>query len=176
MKKILNVLREMDFTIYQSERFNLDRIHFDPYQDEGEEFERSKIFEKENKPGKFVTITQRVKTSNFSYFLDGSRLTYKIGDIETTDKKFMPVVAGQIATGVCKRIEGKIKKQTLEKANLILLHSSINEDDLNEFKDKLQMTSFRDINSRVSFLDYEKLSLWHSKSFEFFKFDNMMNM
>jgi hypothetical protein len=40
------VLRDMDLTVYQSERFNLDNFHFDPFQDEGEEFERSRFFEK----------------------------------------------------------------------------------------------------------------------------------
>jgi hypothetical protein len=143
MKKILNVLREMDLTVYQSDKFNLDSFHFDPFQDEGEEFERSRIFEKDNKFGKFVQIKSITKTSNFSYFLDGSRLTYKIGDIETTDHKFMPIVAGQIATGVCKRNDGKIKKQAIEKANIILLHSSINEDDLYDFKDKMKAINIR---------------------------------
>ena len=138
MKRILNILKEMNLTVYQSEKFNLDNIHFDPFQDEGEEFERSKIFEKDNKSGKFVKINSITSTSNFSYFLDGSRLTYKIGDIETSDNKFMPIIAGQIATGVCYRTNGKIKKHTLERANIILLHSSINEDDLADFKDKVK--------------------------------------
>ena len=145
MKKILNVLRDLDLTVYQSERFNLDNFHFDPFQDEGEEFERSKIFEKDNKFGKFVKIKSVTNTSNFSYFLDGSRLTYKIGDIETTDHKFMPIVAGQIATGVCKRNDGKIKKQTIEKANIILLHSSINEDDLHDFREKMKDINVRNV-------------------------------
>ena len=145
MKKILNVLRDMDLIVYQSERFNLDNFHFDPFQDEGEEFERSKIFEKDNKSGKFSKIKSLTKTSNFTYFLDGSRLTYKIGDIETTDHKFMPIVAGQIATGVCKRINGKIKKQALERINIILLPSSINEEDIEDLKNKLKETTILNV-------------------------------
>lgn len=37
-----------------------------------------------------------------------------------------------------------------------------------EFNDKIQMTSFKDINKRVEFIDYEKLSLLHSKTLELF--------
>lgn len=137
-KKILQVLKEMNFKVYQSDKFNIDNYPFNPYQDEGEEFERSKIFEKDNKSGKFIKINPLTKTSNFGYFLDGSRLTYKIGDIESTDRKFMPIVAGQIATGVTKRIDAKIKKHNLKRLNIILLHSSINEEDLEDLREKLK--------------------------------------
>ena len=95
------------------------------------------MFETDNKTGKIIKLNVLTNTSNFSYFLDGSRLTYKLGDIETTDHKFMPIVAGQIAVGICIRENKKIKKHSLKKKNLLLLHSSINEEDLDELKNEI---------------------------------------
>lgn len=56
----------------------------------------------------------------FSFFLDGSRRTYKIDDIEY-GKKIYPVIAGQIGVGCCERIGRDLKKAKLEKHNVIVL-------------------------------------------------------
>lgn len=149
MKKILEVLKDMNLTVFQSNRFNLDNFYFDPYEDEGEKFERSKIFEKENHAGKIVNINSRSKNSNFSFFLDGSRITYKIGDIQTTSHKFLPIVAGQIATGVCERIDGQMKKHKLERKNLLLLPSAIEDDDLKQLKESLLKHNINGISIEV---------------------------
>ena len=45
MKKILSILKEMNFKVYPLDKFNIDNYPFIPHQDEGEEFERSKITE-----------------------------------------------------------------------------------------------------------------------------------
>ena len=52
----------------------------------------------------------------FTYFLDGSRRTYKIADIPIGTQVF-PVIAGQVGVGVCKR-----ENRTLSPCNL-MLHS-----------------------------------------------------
>jgi len=75
--KIFEVFKDLNFHIYQRERFNLDSLLYESFQDSGEEFERNRIFETDNKGGKFVRISEIIKTSNFQYFLDGSRLTLK---------------------------------------------------------------------------------------------------
>lgn len=56
----------------------------------------------------------------FRYFLDGSRRTYKIDDIEY-GKKIYPVVAGQIGVGCCERADKNLKKYKIEKHTIIVL-------------------------------------------------------
>ena len=46
--------------------------------------------------------------SNFAFFMDGSRRTYKIGDIIIDSKKIYPVVVAQIRAG-CTEREAKQK-------------------------------------------------------------------
>lgn len=43
MKKILSILKELNFKVYQSDKYNIDNYPFNPYQDEGEAFKKSKI-------------------------------------------------------------------------------------------------------------------------------------
>ena len=56
----------------------------------------------------------------FRYFLDGSRRTYKIDDIEY-GKKIYPVVAGQIGVGCCERADRNLRKYKIEKHTVIVL-------------------------------------------------------
>lgn len=138
MKKILNIIREKGYKCHQSERFNLDNFYFDPYQDEGTIFTKDSVFETENKSGKFVDIPSNVNNSLFKYFLDGSRYTYKLGDMETADGKFMPIVTGQLATGVCLRENGKMKKYTLKRSNALMLYNLINDEDFKEMREIIE--------------------------------------
>lgn len=64
MGKILDVLREKGITYYQSERYNLDSFYFDRYQDEGELFEKSGIFEDHNRQGKIIKKYPTKKLNN----------------------------------------------------------------------------------------------------------------
>jgi hypothetical protein len=43
MKKILSILKEMNFKVYPSDKYNVYNYPFIPYQDEGEAFKKSKI-------------------------------------------------------------------------------------------------------------------------------------
>lgn len=53
----------------------------------------------------------------FSYFLDGSRHTYKVDDI-AIGKKIFPIIAGQVIVGCCERINRNVfKKAMLSKNN-----------------------------------------------------------
>lgn len=56
----------------------------------------------------------------FSYFLDGSRRTFKVDDI-SYDKQVFPVIAGQIGVGCCKRINKRMKSEKFYKESIIVL-------------------------------------------------------
>ncbi|MEA1926125.1 MAG: hypothetical protein U9M90_02670 [Patescibacteria group bacterium] len=44
-----------------------------------------------------------------------------------------------------------------------------------EYNDKLKLSIFNSVQSRVNFIDYESLSNWHTKSFEVCKLENNFN-
>jgi hypothetical protein len=134
MLKLLGILKSKGIKCYQSDRFNLDNINFDTYQDDGEIFPENIVFETDNKSGNFVNVSTKTGWSLFKYFLDGSRYTYKIADMETSDGKFLPIVAGQLATGVCQRIDSKICKYDLKRMNVLMLSDRTNDDDFNDIK------------------------------------------
>ncbi len=56
----------------------------------------------------------------FTYFLDGSRHTYKIDDI-AYDNRVYPVIAGQVGISCCKREERNIKKHEFRRRLVIAL-------------------------------------------------------
>lgn len=57
----------------------------------------------------YVAHLQKTNTTPlFTYFLDGSRKTYKVDDIAYNNKVF-PIIAGQISVACCKR-QNKIMK------------------------------------------------------------------
>lgn len=139
MRKILEVLREKGITYYQSERYNLDSFYFDNYQDEGELFEKSGIFEDENKQGKVIKVEPKTNTSLFKYFLDGSRRTYRIAEAEIGDK-LVPIVAGQIGCGVCRRFDNKVKTHQIIRKNILMLYSRMPDDDYKDVKNRIEQT------------------------------------
>ena len=56
----------------------------------------------------------------FTYFLDGSRHTYKVDDIAYKNKVY-PVIAGQIGVSCCKRVEKFMKTHQFERRLVIAL-------------------------------------------------------
>ncbi|MBI3378038.1 MAG: hypothetical protein HY035_06535 [Nitrospirae bacterium] len=139
MGRILDVLKEKGITYYQSERYNLDSFYFDNYQDEGELFEKTGIFEDENKQGKIIKVEPKTTTSLFKYFLDGSRRTYRIAEAEIGDK-LVPIVAGQIGCGVCKRLGNEIKTHQIKRKNCLVLYNRISDDDYKDIKNRIEQT------------------------------------
>jgi hypothetical protein len=113
--KILDVIREtgqsVGFECLSSEAYNLD---FERYQETAEPLEHrvEDIFEYpklENGKKRLKDIPIDVPTI-LRYFLDGSRRTYKIGDIIFDGRSYYPLVAGQIGVAVLNRSENnKIK-------------------------------------------------------------------
>ena len=95
MSKIIQLFKDKGLTCFTTDRFNLDSFFFEPYQDEGQEFEPNKVFETENRAGKLIDIELLTNNSNFSYFLDGSRYTYKVADMFIVDIKYHSYVQKQ---------------------------------------------------------------------------------
>ena len=56
----------------------------------------------------------------FTYFLDGSRRTFKIDDI-SYNKEIFPIIAGQVGVGCCKRINKQLKIFKYYNKNVIAL-------------------------------------------------------
>ena len=85
--------------------------------------------------------------------MDGSRRTYKIGDIVLENSKIFPVVIAQVCAGCAHRDEkGKIHKHLLEQKNLLLVTSRMNKEDFEEFRVRVLKTSMAqalnlDVNS-----------------------------
>jgi len=58
--------------------------------------------------------------SIFTYFLDGSRHTYKVDDI-SYNKNVYPILAGQVGIGCCRRVNKELKKEQFLRKLLIVL-------------------------------------------------------
>ncbi|MFH0938540.1 MAG: hypothetical protein V1899_04560 [Planctomycetota bacterium] len=72
-----------------------------------------------------VNLNQRAdylsdKESIFTYFLDGSRHTYKVDDI-SYNKDVYPIMAGQIGIGCCKRIKKEVSPEQITLKLVIVL-------------------------------------------------------
>jgi hypothetical protein len=121
MGEILRIIENLSGGIcYQSERFTLDHFILPEYQDEGEVFDRDKIFETDNKQRKNIQLSVNSSIpSLFKFFLDGARRTYKIVDFGSTDGKFLPIVAGQIGAAICVRENKRLKKYKIKRDNVI---------------------------------------------------------
>ncbi len=65
--------------------------------------------------------------SLFTYFLDGSRHTYKVDDISYTNNVY-PIIAGQIGVGCCKRVNKELKKEIFKRKLMIVLPDVANND------------------------------------------------
>lgn len=122
MGKILGVVEKYSGgRCFPANKLHLDDIIPDEYQDKDEKFNSTKIFETDKFSDRRKLKTFKSQVSLFKYFLDGSRRTYKIVDFASTDGKYLPIVAGQIGTAVCKRENKIIKRQLLSKFNIIAL-------------------------------------------------------
>lgn len=83
MATLKNIFDKCGVALYQNESLDLDHYYQEPYQDEGDEIKAiGKPFETNdsNKIRKYDLFAEDRTFSNFSFFMDGSRRTYKIGD------------------------------------------------------------------------------------------------
>ena len=147
MATLKNIFDKCGVALYQNESLDLDHYYQEPYQDEGDEIKAiGKPFETNdsNKIRKYDLFAEDRTLSNFSFFMDGSRRTYKIGDIVIDGgKKIYPVVIAQIRAG-CTERDGAKKlhsHQTILRKNLLLLSDKINTVDFKEIQQRLMRTA-----------------------------------
>ena len=67
----------------------------------------------------------------FTYFLDGSRHTYKVDDIAYRNKVF-PVIAGQIGISCCTRVNKEMRRYDFERRLVITLPKIASQSDWNK--------------------------------------------
>ncbi|MBX2999448.1 MAG: hypothetical protein KF893_13110 [Caldilineaceae bacterium] len=130
MGEIIQVIeKHSGGTCYHTERFSLDHVVLPEYQDAGEVFSKAKVYETHNKSGEKVQLdTHSSVPSLFTYFLDGSRRTYKVADFGSTDGKFLPIIAGQIGTAVCQRRNRRLKKHLILQENVIAIPNRVGDE------------------------------------------------
>lgn len=81
----------------------------------------------------------------FSYFLDGSRRSFKVDDIAYKNQVY-PVIAGQIGISCCTRVNKEMKPYKFERRLVITLPKVANQDDwkkelfFNNLKNKVNMS------------------------------------
>lgn len=113
--KILNLIADETFgDSFHCYKLNLDEQTFGPFdyddkklvtwKDYGESVVHDTYVDLRN----YVERFQRTNSAPlFTYFLDGSRRTYKVDDIAYNNKVF-PIIAGQISVVCCKRQNKKM--------------------------------------------------------------------
>lgn len=127
MDKILSfIAKETNGKCYTSFKFCHDGVAVPSiaYEDKsGEKISLKEYGETDHSPS-MRDMTKRAKqieesTPLFNFFLDGSRRTYKVDDIEY-QRKIFPIIAGQVGVGCCQRVDkSKFCKIALEH-NLVL--------------------------------------------------------
>lgn len=94
----------------------------------------------------------------FSYFLDGSRHTYKVDDIAYKNQVY-PIVAGQVGISCCTRIDGEMRAFKFERRLAIALPKAANKDDWKSstyfpnLKKKINEQGYRLKDNNIEFTD-----------------------
>lgn len=145
MPTLNKIFDKCGVALYQNESLDLDHYYQEPFQDEGDEIKViGEPFEsdKSKKIRKYDLFMEDRTFSNFSFFMDGSRRTYKIGDIVIDGKKIYPVVVAQTRAG-CTERDSKKKlhsHQTIQRKNLLLLSDKVNTVDFHDIKQRITRT------------------------------------
>lgn len=166
MPTLNDIFRKCGVALYQNESLDLDHYYQEPYQDEGDEIRAGvEPFEtdKSKKQRKYDLTFEDRTFSNFAFFMDGSRRTYKIGDIVIDGKKIYPVVVAQIRAGCTERDSGKKlhSYQSIKQKNLLLLCDKVNDEDFQEIQLRIMRTkAAQEMNLAV--VDYRFEPLKHN--------------
>lgn len=147
--------------LFQNESIALDHFYLEPFQDanddDDDEYDMTNVFETSQTKSKHRLAISETPFSLFRYFMDGSRRTYKIGDLVISGKKIYPVIAAQIRAGSSQRIDGKISKQLLLSENFMLISSSFNDVNFDEIKVHIRRCSKLTIPLSVEKYTYNKM-------------------
>lgn len=110
----------------------------------------------------------------FSYFLDGSRYTYKVDDIAYKNQVY-PIVAGQVGISCCTRVNGEMRSFKFERRLAIALPKAVNKDDWKSstyfpnLKKKINEQGYRLKENSIQFTDIIPYS---TKKDEFERIEN----
>lgn len=145
MSTLVEIFRMKGIGLYQDENTDLDHFYPEPYQDEGDEIQEiGEPFETDkSRKIRHIDLMAEDRTfSLFSYFMDGSRRTYKIGDLVLEGKKIYPIVAAQLRAGSTERdLAKKLHSHgELKQKNLLLVTDRINSDDFREIRARIKRT------------------------------------
>ncbi len=162
MPTLNDIFKKCDLALYQNESLDLDHYYQDPYQDEGDEIRAGvEPFETDKSKKHKYDLTFEDRTfSNFAFFMDGSRRTYKIGDIVIDGSKIYPVVVAQIRAGCTERDARKKlhSYQTIKQKNLLLLCDKVNDEDFQEIQLRIMRTkAAKEMNLEVVNYRFEQL-------------------
>ena len=140
-----DIFGKQKIVLYHNESLDLDHYYPDPYQDEGDEIkEMGEPFEtNRSKKKRRIDISVEDRSfSLFSFFMDGSRRTYKIGDMVLNSKKIYPVVVAQVCAGCTERNNSKKIHAygEVSRKNLLLLSDQMNDVDFAEIRQRILRT------------------------------------
>lgn len=149
MPTLNKIFEKVNILLYHNESLDLDHYYQEPYQDENDEIrEMGEPFETiKSRRKRLLDLSEEDCTySGFSYFMDGSRRTYKIGDMVLSGKKIYPVVVAQVRAGCTERDKDK-KLHThgqISAKNLLLLSDRMNDQDFIEMRQRILKTKTAD--------------------------------
>jgi hypothetical protein len=144
MPTLIEIFKKQNIVLYQNESLDLDHHYQEPYQDEGEEIAgMNEPFETDKSP-KIRKVSQFDTTfSHLRYFMDGSRRTYKIGDIVINGRRIFPIIVAQIRAGCANRnTDKKLSTHELAGKNLLLICDSISDADYDEIKARIMRSGW----------------------------------
>lgn len=145
MPTLGEIFSKRKISLYQNESLDLDHYYQEPYQDNNDltndTYDMAEPFElNTQKTKRHIDIEMdRRGISNFSYFMDGSRRTYKIGDMVIGGKAIMPVVVAQVRAGSALRgSDKKLSKFFVDQRNLLLISHKVNDVDFDEIRIRIE--------------------------------------
>ena len=145
MPTLSEIFGKRKILLYQNESLDLDHYYQEPYQDEGDEIKDMGTPFETDKSKRLRTLdlaNEDRSYSGFSFFMDGSRRTYKIGDMVLEGKKIFPVVVAQVRAGCTERDYQK-KLHTygsVQQKNLLLLSDKMSDVDFEEIRQRINKT------------------------------------
>lgn len=146
MINLSEIFKKEGLEFFNREKFSLDNYTAPDYQDQDEEIDSSLIFESHHSDQSFRELKLiNFDAGLFKYFLDGSRKVYLLGEFISADNKYLPILAGQIATACCERINKNMKKFMMKRSNVIAFPRRINEETLENIETNI-LSKIKDSN------------------------------
>ncbi len=110
----------------------------------------------------------RIARPLFTYFLDGSRHTYKVDDIAYKNKVY-PVIAGQVGVSCCKRVDKEMQRFAFDRRLAISLPKVASQDDWNRavFFENLRKKLNDDSRLRANHIVFTDIIPYSTKVDEF---------